>query len=134
FPSKVFQVMSVKQTYTQPAGATSDTIYGDACGWDPVPTSGTYNSCIGPEHYAGGKVGDTVVTTYAVKILDITSSNVDAHALIYDHSGGSYHYNSDYDSGPHLSIAAVERADVKIQKSDSPDPVKAGNNVTYTLT
>ncbi|HEY2803467.1 MAG TPA: hypothetical protein VGJ67_06065, partial [Actinomycetota bacterium] len=47
WPNSIFQILSVSSTYTAPAGATNDKIYADACGWDPVPTSGTYNSCIG---------------------------------------------------------------------------------------
>ena len=31
----------MSSTYTQPVGATNDTIYADACGWDPDPTSAT---------------------------------------------------------------------------------------------
>ena len=57
------------------------------------------------------------------------------NSLIYDLSGGSYHYNSDY-SGPGatINVTAVEQVDLSLTKTDSVDPVTAGNNLTYTLT
>ncbi len=86
FPNTVFQIVSVSQTYSVPAGATNDTIYGDACGWQPDPSLPNYRSCVGPDNYPGGKVGGSVVTTYTVKIISTTAPNLDVRALIYDHS------------------------------------------------
>ncbi|MDP9329030.1 MAG: DUF11 domain-containing protein [Actinomycetota bacterium] len=132
FPNVIFQVLSVNQTYTAPPGGTNDKIYADACGWDNVIASGTYRSCIGPNQYLGGKAGGTVVTTYVVKILSTGSTTISA--LIYDFSGSSYHYNNDFGVGVNsLTITAVAATDLSITKSDSPDPVIAGNNLTYTI-
>ncbi|MFL5737671.1 MAG: hypothetical protein ACJ76P_10065 [Actinomycetota bacterium] len=130
WPNSIFQILSVSSTYTAPAGSTNDKIYADACGWDPVPTSATYNSCIGPDGYAGGKAGGTMATTYTIKVIAPGTGTMGG--LIYDHSGGSFHYNSDFTTN-YYSVTATEQADVSITKSDSPDPVTAGNNETYTL-
>ena len=94
FPNIVFQVVSTNTTYTAPAGATNDKIYADACGWDSVPTSPTYRSCVGPEQYPGGKAGGTMQVTYVVKIIGGGTTQITG--LIYDFSGASYHYNSDF--------------------------------------
>ena len=61
--------MSVSTTYTSPSGGTNNTIYADACGWQPNPIAPNYKSCVGPVNYPGGKVGGTMVTTYQVKIV-----------------------------------------------------------------
>jgi uncharacterized repeat protein (TIGR01451 family) len=130
-PNTVFQILSVFQTYSTPPGATNDTVYGDACGWDNVPTSPTYRSCIGPFNYPGGKVGNNVVTTYNVKILSVGSANVTA--LIYDFSGSSYHYNSDFGTGVNsLSITALPSADLSVSVSHSA-PFIVGQQGTYTI-
>lgn len=133
FPNSIFQIVSVSSTYTAPPGATGTTIYGDACGWDPVPTSPTYRSCIGPANFIGEKVGDTITTTYVVKIVAGGTSTVSA--LMYDFSGSSYHYNSDFGVGINsVTITALEQADAGVSVSASPDPVTAGTDLTYTIT
>jgi len=130
-PNTVFQILSVSQTYSTPPGATNNTVYGDACGWNNVPGSPTYRSCIGPVNYPGGKVGNNVVTTYNVKILSVGSANVTA--LIYDFSGSSYHYNSDFGSGVNvLSITALPSADLSVSVSHS-SPFVVCQQATYTI-
>ena len=94
FPNTAFQVLAVQTTYTQPTGTGNNTNYGDGCGWNPVTTSPTYRSCVGPENYLGGKVGADFTTTYVVKILSPGTATVTN--LVYDYSGSSYHYNVDY--------------------------------------
>ena len=94
FPNTAFQVLGVQTTYTQPTGTSNNTNYGDGCGWNAVTSSPTYQSCIGPANYTGGKVGANFVTTYAVRILSTGTATVTN--LVYDFSGSSYHYNSDY--------------------------------------
>src|SRR5207237_3445509 len=51
----VFQVQSISTTYSSPAGATNDKFYADACGWNTVPGTPNYRSCVGPVNYRGGK-------------------------------------------------------------------------------
>ncbi|MCY7276745.1 MAG: hypothetical protein LH702_24180, partial [Phormidesmis sp. CAN_BIN44] len=96
FPNTAFQILAIQTTYTQPVGTTNNANYGDGCGWDPVVKipQGTYRSCIGPANYTGGKLGGDFTTTYVVKILSPGTSTVTN--LVYDFSGASFHYNSDY--------------------------------------
>ena len=133
WPGAIFEVQSVAVTYTAPTGGTNDTVYADACGWQNDPTLvGTYRSCVGPANYAGGKAGGDILTTYTVKVVAPGTTTVSE--LIYDFSGASYHYNSDTGTPiSSLTITATIAADLSITKSDSPDPVVAGNNITYTI-
>ncbi|MCC5875068.1 MAG: DUF11 domain-containing protein [Candidatus Sumerlaeia bacterium] len=94
FPNILFQILQVHQTYTAPPNATNDTTYADACGWDPDPSSPTYLDCIGPENFTGGKAGGTVTTRYVIRAVSAGDATV--NTLIYDKSGASYHYNSDF--------------------------------------
>ena len=96
FPSSVFRIVSTASTYSAPAGGTNDKLYADACGWDNVPTSATYRSCIGPVQYTGGKAGGTIATTYTLDVIGAGSASIST--VIYDFSGSSYHYNSDFDT------------------------------------
>ncbi len=93
FPNTIYSVLSVSATYTAPSGATNTSAYADACGWDKVPGSATYSSCIGPTQY-GGKAGGDIVMTYRVLIQSTGTATVTG--VIYDFSGSSFHYNSDY--------------------------------------
>jgi hypothetical protein len=85
----IFKVLSVNTTYSQPVGATSNTIYADSCGWNNNPSSPTYRKCS-----TTGKAGDIIKTVYTVLIL--SEGTTTASTLIYDFSGSSYHYNSDF--------------------------------------
>jgi uncharacterized repeat protein (TIGR01451 family) len=128
-PNVVFQVQSISTTYTAPAGATNDKFYADACGWNPVPGTAGYRSCVGPVNYPGGKVGGSVVSVYTVKIL--SSGATTASALILDFSGSSYHYNNDFGAGS-FTINALD-PQLTLAKTASPAQVTADPNVTYTL-
>lgn len=97
-PNVIFQTLSVASTYTAPTGYTGNKLYEDACGWDPVPSSVNYRSCIGPENIPGGKAGGTVTLKYTVKVLSGAGTSTTLNTLIYDFSGASYHYNSDFSS------------------------------------
>ncbi|MBA2545011.1 MAG: hypothetical protein H0V17_35540, partial [Deltaproteobacteria bacterium] len=94
FRTAGFQVLSTASTYSAPPNATNNKIYADACGWDNLPTSPTYRSCIGPEQFAGGKAGGSVRVTYVVKVVG--SGTFPLTGLIYDFSGASYHYNANF--------------------------------------
>jgi hypothetical protein len=83
-PNVVFQVLSIQTTYSSPAGGTNDKFYADACGWNPVPGTASYRSCVGPVNYAGGRAGGTIVSVYTVKILSGGATPVGA--LILDFS------------------------------------------------
>jgi uncharacterized repeat protein (TIGR01451 family) len=128
----IFQVQSISTTYTAPAGTTNDKFYADACGWDNNPLSGSYRSCIGPVNYSGGKVGGTVVTTYTVKVL--STGTTTATALILDHSGSSYHYNSDYGATSITITALPYFPNVGLLKSVSPGGTQPpSTDLTYSI-
>jgi hypothetical protein len=102
----IFKVLSVNTTYTQPVGATNDKIYADSCGWDNNPSSLTYRSCT-----TTGKAGGTIKTDYTVLVL--SAGTTTASTLIYDFSGSSYHYNSDFGTGiSSITITALPNGSI----------------------
>jgi hypothetical protein len=129
FPTSIFDVLSTSSTYLVPTGATNDKLYADACGWDPDPTSPTYSSCIGPEGFSGGKAGgNTIVTTYTVKVIGPGTAAVGT--VIYDFSGSSFHYNSDFSSSVTSLTSTANHAPVAVNDSASTTPSTAvGVNV-----
>ena len=122
FPSPMFRILEVDATYAQPSGATNDSVYADACGWDnvigPRPSAGTYLSCKGPEQYAGGKAGGNPISVTYTVIATATGSGT-LQSLIYDYSGSSFHYNSDYSSinATAIEFDVVEAPDVTVTTS-----------------
>lgn len=142
FPNAIFQFLDISTQYATP-GVSNSSIYADACGWIADYTASGYHesssNCGGtvPDRYTGGKVGDTVTTTYKIKILSTgngaSSNTLQVNHLILDFSGGSYHYNSDYGTGlGGLTISVIDRkADLSIDKSHVGN-FSAGDNV-YTL-
>jgi len=96
FTSGIFRIDSVTQTYDNPGGA-STSVYEDACGYQSDPTGANYRKCVGPENIPGGKVGGNFVTTYHVTVVGTGTTTV--AGTIYDFSGSSYHYNSDFGTG-----------------------------------
>ncbi len=95
FPNNIFRIISVDATYS--VGGTNDAIYKDACSWvhDPEDanyfTNGTNNACIGT-----AKAGGDISLDYEVEIIGTGSADVSA--ILYDFSGSSFHYNSDFGS------------------------------------
>jgi hypothetical protein len=128
FPTSIFRVVSTASTYTAPTGGTNDKLYADACGWDPVPTSSTYNSCIGPAGISGGKAGGTIATTYTLDVIGSGSASV--NTVIYDFSGSSFHYNSDYDTAVTSLTATPDTPPVATNDSAS---TAAGTPVTIPV-
>ncbi|HYX12763.1 MAG TPA: hypothetical protein VE944_00030 [Nostoc sp.] len=138
FPNTIFQVVGVTATYTAPSSVTNNSIYADACGWTNDITSSTYHNNLEctdtsiPDGYSGGKAGNNVSTTYTVKIL--SSGTATFVNLIYDFSGSSYHYNTDYnDATKGTTITAIDPPDLTITKSHTGDFTQGGNG-TYNLT
>jgi uncharacterized repeat protein (TIGR01451 family) len=131
FPTSIFRIVSTATTYSAPTGATNDTLYADACGWDAAPASGTYRSCVGPEGYTGGKAGgNPITTTYTLEVVGTGTGNV--QTLIYDFSGSSYHYNSDFGTAITVTSSAAD-ADLGVGVADSPDPVGLSGALVYTV-
>jgi hypothetical protein len=120
WPTSMFRVVSTSTTYTAPSGGTNDKLYADACGWDPVPTSGTYNSCIGPAGISGGKAGGTIQTTYVLDVIGPGSATINTE--IYDFSGSSFHYNSDYSTSIFSITATNDPAPTATDDTASTSP------------
>ncbi len=135
FPNTVFQVVSVSTTYTADTSFNvsnpSDKLYGDACVWENDPNSPNYRACRDV-----GKVGGGTTVTYRVKILSVGSSNPEPlSTLLYDFSGSSYHYNSDFGVSTRYAYI-LDPSAVTVSKGFSPDPTTAGgvSTLTFTLT
>src|SRR5207249_1634098 len=66
FPSSGIRTLNIFAAYTVPTGATNDTVYADACGWQNDTNAGAaYNSCVGPCNFTGCKAGGSdIFTTY----------------------------------------------------------------------
>jgi uncharacterized repeat protein (TIGR01451 family) len=137
FPTTIFRLDSIGQTYTNPAGTTSSGIYVDACGFQINPTLANYRKCVGPEGVAGGKVGGDIVTTYHVTVVGAGTAQLSG--MVLDFSGSSFHYNSDFGVGVNsLTVTATNpppvTADLSMTASAAPDPGVVGSNVTDTFT
>ena len=138
FPNTIFQILSVSTTYSAdnspyvpgPAPIASDKLYADACLWENDPTSPNYRSCIGGDFKAGGA---TVVTTYTIKVISGGGTAQTLNSLLYDFSGSSYHYNSDF--GVNGIIAnIVDPTALTMSKAFSPALTVAGGTSTLTFT
>jgi LPXTG-motif cell wall-anchored protein len=102
FDPDIFEVRSVR-TVVQ-SGQSVSQFYTDACGWDSDPTSPDYLSCSG-----SGKAGGTL--TVEVEVAVVGTGTATVSALIYDFSGSSFHYNSDFgDPTQAIEVVATEPA------------------------
>ncbi|ASN79721.1 hypothetical protein DFI_00730 [Deinococcus ficus] len=132
----VFQILDVQTTYNNPAGSTNSTAYADACGWINDPASADYLQnaggayCNGPDHYGGG-IGGRMVSIYTVRVLSGAVSTI--NNVIYDLSGGSYHYNSDYNGGQPTVTITSRAADLTLQKTASAPAFTVGGTVSFTF-
>ena len=136
FPNTIFQILSVSTTYTADSNTTNvpnpnSTLYANACVWDGDPTSPTYRSCFGGDDKAGG----TVTTTYTVKIIGGAGTTQTLNTLLYDFSGSSFHYNSDFSAAARIA-SIVGPSSVTIQKSFTPPAIAPGGTsvMTFKLT
>lgn len=128
----IFQVLSTTSTYSAPAGGTNDKLYADACGLQKDPTLANYRECVGPIQYAGGKAGGDITVTYVVRVL--SSGSASLVPLIYDLSGASYHYNSDFGALTAKAVQALPAAaDLSVTKTASTTTPTVGSNVTFTV-
>ena len=119
FPNTIFQILSVSTTYSADNSPyvpnPSDKLYADACKWDSDPNSPNYRSCVGGDYKAGGSL---VTTTYTVKILSGGGTSQTLNSLLYDFSGSSFHYNSDFVIARVANI--IDPTNVSISKTFSP--------------
>ncbi|MCU0303566.1 MAG: hypothetical protein MUC56_05875 [Thermoanaerobaculales bacterium] len=130
----IFQVMSVSTTYTDLTAPPSrvpvpnPSLWADGCLWDSDPDSPNYLSCL-----ADGKAGGTVVTVYEIRIISTGGDRVGLEALIYDRSGGSFHYNTDYSESPG-SLATYDPTESSISKRFVPDVIGIGDSSRLRFT
>lgn len=132
-PNTIFQVLSVNTTYTADTSATvsspNDKLYGDACRWENDPGSPNYRACLDV-----GKVGGDIQVTYQVRILQVPGAPLvnpqPLSTLIYDFSGSSFHYNSDYG----ISTRYAYIINASVTKSFSPKTILPGGTSTLTFT
>jgi len=129
-PNSVYQILNVTTSYLQPTGARNSSTYADACGWDNLITSPTYRSCIGPTRYAGGKAGDDIESIYTVRVISGNTNTV--NNLIYDFSGSSYHYNSDYGTSGRVFTALAP--DLTMTKTSTGNFTVGQTNASFTFT
>ncbi|HEU0291727.1 MAG TPA: sortase [Anaerolineales bacterium] len=135
-PNVIFQVLAVNTVYSAPPPPSvnppnpTDKLYGDACTWENNPSSPNYRSCVGSDYKNGGDVD----ITYTVRILQVPGTPFvnpqPLSTLIYDFSGSSYHYNSDYD----VSTRYAYIINASIIKSFSPKTINPGGTSTLTFT
>ncbi len=130
----IFQVMSVSTTYSELTAPPSRVpvpnprLWADGCLWDSDLDSPNYLSCL-----EDGKAGGTVVTVYEIRIISSGGDSVGLEALIYDRSGGSYHYNTDYSESPGTLIT-YDPTDSGISKRFVPDTIGIGGTSRLRFT
>ncbi len=134
FPNTIFQILSVSTTYSADSNTTNvpnpnSKLYADACIWENDPTSPNYRACLGATDKAGGNV----VTTYTIKILGGSTSQA-LNTLLYDFSGSSFHYNSDFSTGARVANIVDPATALNLNKAFSPSTTVAGGTSTLTFT
>ncbi|MFM5952030.1 MAG: Ig-like domain-containing protein, partial [Micrococcales bacterium] len=109
--SSIFEITSVSSSYA--VGGNTTGFYFDACQWDPAGFDVSSWACLS----TGKAGGDPITVTVTAKVIGIGTAAVGG--VIYDFSGSSFHYNSDYSAGvltviasaPVKSINAVDDSD-----------------------
>jgi uncharacterized repeat protein (TIGR01451 family) len=107
FPNTIFQVNSVTASYSAFPTPHTDLIwasklYADGCGWVNDPNdivAPAYRECTG-----AGKYGGNITITYNITIIGGGGTDQTLNTLIYDFSGSSYHYNSDFSSSYRVAV------------------------------
>jgi len=131
----IFQVLSVSTEYStltappERVSTPNPQLWGDACLWDSDPASPSYHSCL-----STGKAGGTVVTLYEIRIISGGGESVGLEALIYDRSGGSFHYNTDYSLSPGDITIFDPTTNADFTKRFIPATIAAGGTATLRFT
>lgn len=132
FPNTIFAVNAVTTTYTADAGTdplAATKLYANGCNWENDPNSPNYRSCWGT-----GKYGGTIVVTYTVTIIGGAGASQNLSTLIYDFSGSSYHYNSDFSTSARI-VNIIGPSSTTIAKRFVPDAITPGgvSQLVFTL-
>ena len=133
-PNSVFEILNISTSYTSPSGGVNSAAYADACGWENTISSLNYHnngSCIGPANYSGGKAGNSIQSVYTVRIISGGGSGV--YNVIYDYSGSSYHYNSDYGTSTNGFSVTATAPDLTLTKTHTGNFI-VGQPGSFTLT
>lgn len=134
FPNTIFQILSVSTTYSANTSiyvsSPNDKLYADACLWENDPTSPNYRACVGTPGKTGGS---NVVTTYTIRIIGGAGTSQALNTLLYDFSGSSYHYNSDFSTAARIANI-VDPTALTFSKAFSPSATVAGGTSTLTFT
>ncbi|HVF04676.1 MAG TPA: hypothetical protein VNA20_07550 [Frankiaceae bacterium] len=125
-PTSIFRIDSVTSTASAGASPVSQP-YLDACNWEDDPTDPDYRDCLGT-----GKAGGAMTTTYRVTVVGLGSGT--STTLVYDFSGSSYHYNTDYGDAPNLYTWQTVAPDLTVTKAHAPAEFADGGTGTFTLT
>ena len=120
FPNTIFSINEVTTTHSTIVDSTPDLLassrlYADGCTWENNPNSLNYRSCLGT-----GKYGNVVTVTYNVTIIGVGGITENLSNLIYDFSGSSYHYNSDYPVDSRIA-AIIDPTNLSISKTFVPE-------------
>jgi len=134
-PNTIFQVNKITTTYTAADTVSPDLdatkkAYADGCSWVNDPNSPIYRSCTDT-----GKYGGDITVTYNVTVLQGAGTTKTLNNLIYDFSGSSYHYNSDFSLSSRV-IAIVDPKTATITKAFSPATTynNGASILSFTLT
>ncbi|MCC6129442.1 MAG: hypothetical protein IT186_05900 [Acidobacteria bacterium] len=137
FPNTIFQVLSAESTYSADSSpfvdSPNDKLYANGCNWDEVPVSPTYASCLGT-----GKAGGTISVLYQVRILTVPGAPLynpqPLNALVYDFSGSSFHYNSDFSTSWYARITPeVTFSKAFASKILRPNTSPTSTTLTYSI-
>lgn len=131
FPNTIFQINSVTTTYSADGGTdplANTKLYADGCDWENDPNSPNYRSCL-----STGKYGGDVSVVYDVTIIGGAGTTQILNTLIYDFSGSSYHYNSDFSVAGRIA-AIVDPSLITISKNFTPNPSNIDGATTLTFT
>jgi uncharacterized repeat protein (TIGR01451 family) len=135
----VFQILSVETTYSANTAPLTrvptpdnphDQLWADACLWQANPLSPNYRSCIESSLKSGG----TISVLYEVTIIGGGSTTETLNSLIYDFSGASYHYNSDFSSSARFANILDPTQGSTITKRFIPSTIADGGIATLRFT
>lgn len=124
-PTSLIRVDRVTMTATAGPSPVSQP-YIDACGWQSDPASPGYLTCSGT-----AKAGGTMRVTYRVTVVGLGTGT--ATTLVYDRSGSSYHYNTDYGRASNLYSFRTVAPDLALAKSHTGTFTEGGTG-TFRLT
>jgi uncharacterized repeat protein (TIGR01451 family) len=103
-----------------------------------TPSQGTYNSGTGAWTVGTVSIGTDTATlsitaTVATAGTKTNTAEITASA-VFDPDSTPNNHNASEDDQSSVSVTPQQVADLSITKSDSPDPVAIGNDITYTIT